>query len=287
MAKRVFGDPGRSRRKTPACTGPISVRDPAAAQADVDEPQGGARRGRDRRGVHERRLARRHLALLPRRRTTAATRRYLVAIADAMRHEYEAIAQAGFILQIDCPDLAMGRHIQFADLEPRGVPEDGAAARRGPQPRHSRTSRPSSCACTCAGATTRVRTTTTCRWPTSSTSSSRRGPSGDLLRGRQPAPRARVEGVREASSCRTARCSFPGVIDSTTNFIEHPELVAAAHRPVRRARRPRERHRRHRLRLRHLGRPPPWIRHRLGQAGQPRGRGAARLAVVLVAAWPR
>src|SRR5262245_65394728 len=35
MAKRVFGDPGRSRRKTPACTGPIIVRDPAAAQADV------------------------------------------------------------------------------------------------------------------------------------------------------------------------------------------------------------------------------------------------------------
>src|SRR5712671_6770005 len=36
MAKRVFGDPGRSRRKTPACTGPVAVRDPGAAQADVD-----------------------------------------------------------------------------------------------------------------------------------------------------------------------------------------------------------------------------------------------------------
>src|SRR5262245_47444474 len=36
LAKRVFGDPGRSRRKTPACTGPISLRDRAAAQADVD-----------------------------------------------------------------------------------------------------------------------------------------------------------------------------------------------------------------------------------------------------------
>ena len=36
MAKRVFGDPGRSRRKTPACTGPISLRDPGAAQVDVD-----------------------------------------------------------------------------------------------------------------------------------------------------------------------------------------------------------------------------------------------------------
>src|SRR5579863_10769967 len=36
LAKRVFGDPGRSRRKTPACNGPISVRDPGAAKADVD-----------------------------------------------------------------------------------------------------------------------------------------------------------------------------------------------------------------------------------------------------------
>jgi 5-methyltetrahydropteroyltriglutamate--homocysteine methyltransferase len=41
---------------------------------------------------------------------------YLFAIADAMRHEYETVAKAGIILQIDCPDLAMGRHIQYADL---------------------------------------------------------------------------------------------------------------------------------------------------------------------------
>jgi len=41
---------------------------------------------------------------------------YLTAIAEAMRHEYETIAQAGLVLQIDCPDLAMGRHIQYADL---------------------------------------------------------------------------------------------------------------------------------------------------------------------------
>ena len=36
LAQRVFGDPGRSRRKTPACNGPISVRDPNAARTDVD-----------------------------------------------------------------------------------------------------------------------------------------------------------------------------------------------------------------------------------------------------------
>jgi 5-methyltetrahydropteroyltriglutamate--homocysteine methyltransferase len=33
-----------------------------------------------------------------------------------MRHEYETVAKAGFVLQIDCPDLAMGRHIQYAGL---------------------------------------------------------------------------------------------------------------------------------------------------------------------------
>src|SRR2546427_2851742 len=40
---------------------------------------------------------------------------YLAALAEAMKPEYQAIAGAGFILQIDCPDLAMGRHIQFPD----------------------------------------------------------------------------------------------------------------------------------------------------------------------------
>src|SRR5216117_1510554 len=36
MARRVFGDPGRARRRTPACDGAIGVRDARAAQADVD-----------------------------------------------------------------------------------------------------------------------------------------------------------------------------------------------------------------------------------------------------------
>jgi 5-methyltetrahydropteroyltriglutamate--homocysteine methyltransferase len=40
---------------------------------------------------------------------------YIYAIADAMRDEYETIAKAGFVVQIDCPDLAMERHTSFAD----------------------------------------------------------------------------------------------------------------------------------------------------------------------------
>lgn len=41
---------------------------------------------------------------------------YLGAISSAMQAEYEAIVNAGFVLQLDCPDLAMARHTGFQDL---------------------------------------------------------------------------------------------------------------------------------------------------------------------------
>ena len=41
---------------------------------------------------------------------------YVEAIAAAMREEYEAIVKAGFVLQLDCPDLAMARHTSFQEL---------------------------------------------------------------------------------------------------------------------------------------------------------------------------
>ncbi len=42
---------------------------------------------------------------------------YLEALASVMREEYEAIHGAGFLLQIDCPDLAMARHIWYKELD--------------------------------------------------------------------------------------------------------------------------------------------------------------------------
>jgi 5-methyltetrahydropteroyltriglutamate--homocysteine methyltransferase len=41
---------------------------------------------------------------------------YVAAVAEAMREEYEAIVAAGFVLQLDCPDLAMSRHTGFQAL---------------------------------------------------------------------------------------------------------------------------------------------------------------------------
>lgn len=46
----------------------------------------------------------------------ASDEQYLQAMADVMRDEYEAIVDAGFLLQVDCPDLAMGRNAEFSHL---------------------------------------------------------------------------------------------------------------------------------------------------------------------------
>ena len=56
------------------------------------------------------------IALFFRNDHYATREEYVYAIAEAMRVEYEAVTNAGILVQIDCPDLAMGRHIQFADM---------------------------------------------------------------------------------------------------------------------------------------------------------------------------
>jgi 5-methyltetrahydropteroyltriglutamate--homocysteine methyltransferase len=114
LAKRVFGDPGRSRRKTPACDGPISVRDPQAAQTDADNLSAALQRSQAEGFLSA--ASPGVISLFFRNTHYPSHEAYLFAIADAMRHEYESVARAGLVLQIDCPDLAMGRHIQFADL---------------------------------------------------------------------------------------------------------------------------------------------------------------------------
>ncbi len=115
LAMRVFGDPGRSRRRTPACTGPIGVGDPAAPLADIDNLKAALAEVRTA-GAFLSSAAPGVISLFFRNDHYPSQEAYLFAIADAMRGEYEAIAAAGVTMQIDCPDLAMGRHIQYADL---------------------------------------------------------------------------------------------------------------------------------------------------------------------------
>lgn len=110
---KVFGDAGRARRKAPACTGPITVKDMEAPRRDaarlVALAQG--------RPAFMSAVSPGTASLFFPNDYYAGQEAYLFALADALRHEYEAIAAAGLDLQIDCPDLAMGRHVQYAALD--------------------------------------------------------------------------------------------------------------------------------------------------------------------------
>src|SRR6186997_2061142 len=116
LAQKVFGDPGRSRRKTPACNAPISVRDPQAARNDVDNLKAALAEVKAAGGFMSA-ASPGVVSLFFRNEHYKDFEAYIYAIADAMRDEYETVTKAGFTLQFDCPDLGMGRHIQYADLD--------------------------------------------------------------------------------------------------------------------------------------------------------------------------
>jgi 5-methyltetrahydropteroyltriglutamate--homocysteine methyltransferase len=116
LQQKVFGDPGRSRRKTPACNAPISVRDRQAAEADAANLKA-ALGAVTARGGFMSAASPGVVSVFFRNDHYPTEEAYLYAIADAMRLEYEAVADAGFVLQIDCPDLAMGKHIKYYDVD--------------------------------------------------------------------------------------------------------------------------------------------------------------------------
>ena len=172
--KRCSAIPAARGARRPACNAPISVRDPQAARTDVDNLKAALSQVKAPEGFMSA-ASPGVVSLFFRNDHYKDFETYIYAIADAMRDEYETVAKAGFVLQIDCPDLGMGRHIQYADLDLEGVPQAHPAAHRGAQPCHREHPARAAAACICAGAITRARTTATCRSPTSSTSCSRRG----------------------------------------------------------------------------------------------------------------
>ena len=117
--ERIFADPGRKHRRAPACNAPITVKDMTAVTADASaltaalsaHPEKQAFMSAASPGV---------TALFFGNEYYDRHEDYVFAIADGLRHEYEAIAGAGIMLQVDCPDLAMGRHTQFRDRDLKG-----------------------------------------------------------------------------------------------------------------------------------------------------------------------
>mgnify|MGYP003694166441 CR=1 FL=1 len=279
LAKRVFGDPGRSRRKTPACNAPIGVRDPGAVVADVEHLKAALAKVKVE-GAFMTAASPGVVSLFFRNEHYPTEEAYLAAIAEAMRHEYETITKAGIMLQIDCPDLGMGRHIQHADLS---LPEwrkkaelhvealNHALANVSPEkvrmhlcwgnyegPHH------------CDVRARRC---------------DRHRVQGQAARGRagsrQPAPRARVGAVRDGQAARR-QGAHSGRNRIQVELRRAPRADRATDRTLREARRPRKRHGRQRLRLRDMGRSIRGrSRRRVGEdGGDGRGR-AHRVAPIL------
>ena len=198
---------------------------------------------------------------------------YIFALADVMRREYEAIVDAGLLLQLDCPDLALSRHTVFRDLSLADFRKEIEMhvealnhAVRNIAPERMRMH-------ICWGSTL--------------------GPHHEdvplkdiidvVLKGRPCAvsfPGANPRHGHEWKVWREVdlpegKSIIPGVIDSTSNFVEHPELVAERIVNYAEAVGPRERDSRGRLRFRHLRRPRTGgSPHRVDENGYPRrGRG--------------
>ncbi|HJR51886.1 MAG TPA: cobalamin-independent methionine synthase II family protein [Gemmatimonadales bacterium] len=213
----------RSTVSRPACDGPIDWKDRAAVQTDVAHLRAAVAAAAPTEafmtaaspGVIAHFLPNHHY---PSREA------YLARLVEVMKDEYDAIHRAGFLLQVDCPDLAMSRHLAFpelSDAEFVKLAEGNVEALN-----HALRDIPAE----------RLRLHLC--W------GNYEGPHHRDISMRLILPvalRARPQALSfEGANPRHEhewvvfrerrlpddRVIIPGVLDSTTNFIEHPELVA-------------------------------------------------------------
>lgn len=166
------------------------------------------------------------IALFQPNRHYATQDDYLEALAEAMRPEYEAIVAAGHVLQLDSPDLGLGRHMMYKDrsdddylsLIARHVEVLNHALRNVPADRvrmhvcWGNYEGPHHC-------DIEMRTIL----PVLMTAK----PQGLLFETSNPRHQHDWQAFRDlAALIPDDRVLIPGVIDSTTNFVEHPEVVA-------------------------------------------------------------
>jgi 5-methyltetrahydropteroyltriglutamate--homocysteine methyltransferase len=207
----------------PACDGPIDWKDRTAVQKDVENLKAALKEVQPTEafmtaaspGV---------IAHFLRNEHYPSREAYLARLVDVMKEEYDAIHRAGFVLQVDCPDLAMGRHLAFSTLSNAEFVK--IAAGNVEALNHALRDIPPD----------RLRLHLC--WGNYEGPHHRDIPLreilGVVLKARPQAlsfeganPRHEHEWVvfRELR-LPDDKVIIPGVLDSTTNFIEHPELVA-------------------------------------------------------------
>ncbi len=151
---------------------------------------------------------------------------YLHALADALKAEYQLIVESGLDLQIDCPDLALSRHMLFNDLSDKEFIKIANShvealnyALEGINPKNVRVH-------ICWG---NYEGPHICDISMDSMFSTFMSVNANYLLFETSNPRHAHEWTifeNRKSEIPEDKILIPGVIDSTTNFVEHPELVA-------------------------------------------------------------
>jgi len=151
---------------------------------------------------------------------------YLAALADAMRDEYRTIVDAGLMLQLDCPDLALSRHMLFTDLSDAEFVKIADAhvaalnhALDGIDPSRVRVH-------ICWG---NYEGPHVCDIPMDKVFNTFMSVGANSLLFETSNPRHAHEWAvfrDRKAEIPEDKILIPGVVDTTTNFVEHPELVA-------------------------------------------------------------
>jgi 5-methyltetrahydropteroyltriglutamate--homocysteine methyltransferase len=98
----------------PSCTGEVTWRNWAAALADIGMSKD-VMKGANAVELFMTSPSPGQIARYLKNKHYETEQAYVYALADVMKREYQAIVDAGFILQLDCPDLAMLRHTVYLD----------------------------------------------------------------------------------------------------------------------------------------------------------------------------
>ncbi len=212
---------GTPTYRRPCCVGPIDVKSMQPLQEDLDN-FAAALEGRDVADAFMNAASPGVIALFQPNHHYKTQEEYLHALAEAMRPEYEAIVAAGYILQLDSPDLGLGKHMMFKDqpenyeaLATQHVEALNSALRNIPAERI----RMHICWGNYEGphhydaAMDEVMPVAL-----------KAKPQGLLFENANPRHNHEWEQVA-AMDIPDDKVLIPGVIDSTTNFIEHPDLV--------------------------------------------------------------
>ncbi len=112
--QRQASSGGTPTYRRPCCIGDITVKDMGPVQEDIAN----LRAATEKHAPSESFMNAASpgvIALFQPNKHYSSHEDYLEAIAAAMAHEYRAIVEAGIILQLDSPDLGLGRHMMFKD----------------------------------------------------------------------------------------------------------------------------------------------------------------------------